>query len=107
MEVKVLNKEGKATAKKVTLSAGIFGVEPNDHAIYLDVKQYLANQGKVHTKLEKEVKSLEVQEKLKNKREQVPQELDLLKIHCSEAVEEFLDLDQKLMVLNLIRKLKY
>jgi large subunit ribosomal protein L4 len=44
MEVKVLNKEGKATTKKVTLSAGIFGVEPNDHAIYLDVKQYLANQ---------------------------------------------------------------
>jgi large subunit ribosomal protein L4 len=44
MEVKVLNKEGKATTKKVTLSTGIFGVEPNDHAIYLDVKQYLANQ---------------------------------------------------------------
>ena len=46
MEVKVLNKEGKATTKKVTLSAGIFGVEPNDHAIYLDVKQYLANNRK-------------------------------------------------------------
>ena len=44
MEVKILNKEGKATTKKVTLSTDIFGVEPNDHAIYLDVKQYLANQ---------------------------------------------------------------
>ena len=44
MEVKILNKEGKATTKKVTLSIDIFGVEPNDHAIYLDVKQYLANQ---------------------------------------------------------------
>tara|TARA_B100000963_G_scaffold296335_1_gene267473 strand:- start:170 stop:799 length:630 start_codon:yes stop_codon:yes gene_type:complete len=44
MELKVLNKQGKATAKKVKLSAEVFGVEPNDHAIYLDVKQYLANQ---------------------------------------------------------------
>ena len=44
MEVKVLNKEGKATSKKVKLSPSVFSVEPNDHAIYLDVKQYLANQ---------------------------------------------------------------
>ena len=44
MEVKVLNKEGKATTKKVKLIAGIFAIDPNDHAIYLDVKQYLANQ---------------------------------------------------------------
>jgi large subunit ribosomal protein L4 len=44
MEVKVLNKEGKETSKKVKLSPSVFSVEPNDHAIYLDVKQYLANQ---------------------------------------------------------------
>ena len=44
MEVKVLNKEGKATTKKVKLAGGIFAIGPNDHAIYLDVKQYLANQ---------------------------------------------------------------
>ena len=44
MEIKVLNKEGNATAKKVSLSKEIFAIEPNDHAIYLDVKQYLANQ---------------------------------------------------------------
>ena len=44
MELKVLNKQGKATAKKVKLNAEVFGIEPNDHAIYLDVKQYLANQ---------------------------------------------------------------
>jgi large subunit ribosomal protein L4 len=44
MEVKVINKEGKATTKKVKLTAGIFAIDPNDHAIYLDVKQYLANQ---------------------------------------------------------------
>ena len=44
MEIKVLNKEGKATAKKVSLTKDIFAIEPNDHAIYLDVKQYLAHQ---------------------------------------------------------------
>jgi|SRR5690554_1413018 len=44
MEVKVLNQSGKATTKKVALSEEIFGIEPNDHAIYLDVKQHLANR---------------------------------------------------------------
>ncbi|WP_107038325.1 50S ribosomal protein L4 [Brumimicrobium mesophilum] len=44
MEAKVLDTKGKATSDKVTLSDSIYGIEPNDHAIYLDVKQYLANQ---------------------------------------------------------------
>lgn len=44
MEVKVLDRSGKETGAKVQLPEAIFGVEPNDHAIYLDVKQYLANQ---------------------------------------------------------------
>lgn len=44
MEVKVLDAKGKATSKKVTLSDSVFGIEPNDHAIYLDVKQHLANR---------------------------------------------------------------
>ncbi|TAE74022.1 MAG: 50S ribosomal protein L4 [Bacteroidetes bacterium] len=45
MEVAVLNKQGQATGRTVVLPAEIFGVEsPNDHAIYLDIKQYLANQ---------------------------------------------------------------
>jgi len=44
MEVKVIDSKGKATSKKVTLSDEIFGIEPNDHAIYLDVKQHLANR---------------------------------------------------------------
>ena len=44
MEVKVFNSKGNATSKKVTLSDTIFGIEPNDHAIYLDVKQHLANR---------------------------------------------------------------
>ena len=43
MELSVMNQAGKETGKKVVLSDAIFGIEPNDHAIYLDVKQYLAN----------------------------------------------------------------
>ena len=44
MKVAVHNIKGKETTKKVDLKKEIFGIEPNDHAIYLDVKQYLANQ---------------------------------------------------------------
>ncbi len=44
MELSVLNVNGQETGKKVTLNDAIFGIEPNDHVIYLDVKQYLANQ---------------------------------------------------------------
>ena len=44
MEVKVLNISGKETGAKVQLPESVFGIEPNDHAIYLDVKQFLANQ---------------------------------------------------------------
>ena len=44
MEISVLDINGKDTGKKAVLNDTIFGIEPNDHAIYLDVKQYLANQ---------------------------------------------------------------
>ena len=44
MEVAVLNKEGKETGRKVTLSDAVFGIEPNNHVVYLDVKRYLANK---------------------------------------------------------------
>ena len=44
MELSVLNIKGQETGRKVTLNEGIFGIEPNDHVIYLDVKQYMANQ---------------------------------------------------------------
>jgi large subunit ribosomal protein L4 len=44
MEVAVLKSSGEKTSKKVSLSAEVFGIEPNDHAIYLDVKSILANQ---------------------------------------------------------------
>ncbi len=44
MELSIYNIQGKETGKKVTLSKEVFAIEPNDHSIYLDVKQYLANQ---------------------------------------------------------------
>ena len=43
MELSILNQAGKETGKKVVLNDAIFAIEPNDHAIYLDVKQFLAN----------------------------------------------------------------
>jgi large subunit ribosomal protein L4 len=57
MEVKVIGQNGKATSKTVALSDAIFGIEPNDHAIYLDVKQHLANkrQGTHKTKERNEI----------------------------------------------------
>jgi len=44
MELSILNIDGKETGRKVELNDSIFGIEPNDHAIYLDTKQFLANQ---------------------------------------------------------------
>ena len=44
MEVSVVNIKGEDTGRKISLNDTVFGIEPNDHAIYLDVKQYLANQ---------------------------------------------------------------
>ena len=44
MELSILNTKGKETGKKITLPESVFGIEPNDHAIYLDIKRYMANQ---------------------------------------------------------------
>ena len=44
MKVAVIDINGKETGRKADLSEAVFGIEPNDHAVYLDVKQYLANQ---------------------------------------------------------------
>jgi len=54
MEVAVYNIKGTATSTKVVLDDSVFAIEPNDHAIYLDVKQYMANQRQgTHDTLEK------------------------------------------------------
>ncbi len=54
MELEVYNIKGAKTSRKVTLDDTIFGIEPNDHAIYLDVKQHMANKRQgTHDSLEK------------------------------------------------------
>ena len=57
MELSIYNIDGKDTGKKISLDESIFGIEPNDHAIYLDVKQYMANnrQGTHKSKQRSEV----------------------------------------------------
>ena len=57
MQAKVYNSQGEVTSKKVTLAKSVYGVDPNDHAIYLDVKQHLANkrQGTHKTKERSEI----------------------------------------------------
>ena len=44
MKLSVLNSKGKKTGREVTLPKSVFNIEPNDHALYLDVKQFLAHQ---------------------------------------------------------------
>jgi len=57
MEISVYNIKGEDTGKKVTLKDGVFGIEPNDHIIYMDVKQYMANkrQGTAKSKERSEI----------------------------------------------------
>jgi len=57
MEISVYNIKGEDTGKKVTLEDGVFGIEPNDHIIYMDVKQHMANkrQGTAKAKERSEV----------------------------------------------------
>ena len=57
MELNVLNIKGQETGRKVALNEAIFGIEPNDHVIYLDVKQYMANkrQGNAKSKERSEI----------------------------------------------------
>ena len=58
MKIPVINIKGKATGREIELSKKVFGVDPSDHAVYLDVKQYLANQrqGNAKTKERAEIK---------------------------------------------------
>ena len=67
MDIKVVDIKGKETSTKVTLADSIYSIEPNDHAIYLDVKQYLAAQ-RQGTQIEKEERYCWKYAELKSKR---------------------------------------
>jgi large subunit ribosomal protein L4 len=77
MELAVFNQNGEDTGRKVTLSDDIFAIEPNDHAIYLDVKQYLANQRQGTHKSKKEMKLPGLPKRSKSKKVPVVPEQDL------------------------------
>src|SRR6478752_6130113 len=68
MQVEIVNISGKKTAKKVDLVDSIFAVEPNDHCIYLDVKQYLANQRQGTHKSKERAEIARTTKKLKNQK---------------------------------------
>ena len=57
MELSVLNIAGQETGRKVVLNDAIFGIQPNEHAIYLDVKQFLATTARVPISQNREMKS--------------------------------------------------
>ena len=63
MKVAVVDIKGKDTGRKVNLSKDVFAIEPNNHAVYLDVKQYLANQRQGTHKSKNVAKLLVVRER--------------------------------------------
>ena len=100
MEVKVLDINGKETGRTIELSDSVFGIEPNQHAIYLDVKRYLAAQ-RQGTHKSKERGEIPVQpEKSKNKKVLVLHVQDQSKTLCSEVEVEFSDHVQEIIQSN-------
>ena len=97
MKVAVLDINGKDTGRKVELSSDVFGIEPNNHAIYLDVKQYLANQRQGTHKAKERAEITGSTRKLKNKKELVQQEqvvsslvYSKVEVVCSVLVQEIM-----------------
>lgn len=70
MKVSVVDQKGKDTGRQVDLSKEVFGVEPNEHAVYLDVKQYLAHQRQGTHKAKERAEITGSTRKIKNKKEQ-------------------------------------
>ena len=97
MEVKVLDINGKETGRKVQLSDSVFAIEPNNHAVYLDVKQYLANQRQGTHKAKERAEVAGSTRKIKNKKEQVLLVQDLLKIPLFKGGGTVLDQDQEVI----------
>ena len=106
MKVDISKTSGKSSGKKITLSDKIFGIEPNDHAIYLDVNSYLKIRGKEIVRLKEDLRLLVLQEKLKNRKVQELPELEVLSLLSSRVVVKFLDLNQENIITRSTKKLK-
>ena len=101
MKISILDSKGKSTGREVTLPKDIYAIEPNEHALYLDVKQYLANQRQgTHKAKERADIALEVLEKSKSKKVLEQRVLVVLNLVCLEVVEEYLVQDQEIMMLS-------
>ena len=98
MELKVHNIKGKETDKKIKLNKAIFGIEPNDHAIYLDVKQYLANNRKGLHKSKERAEIAGSTRKIKKQKGTGTARAEVLKTHYLEEVVQYLVQDLDLMI---------
>ena len=99
MKVAVLDINGKDTGRKADLSNKVFAIEPNNHAVYLDVKQYLAKSKQGTHKVKEREKLLVVQENKEAKGQELP-ELVVLNLAYLKEEDVFLVLDQETMVSN-------
>ncbi len=104
MELAVLNIKGKETGRKVTLDDSIFGIEPNDHAIYLDTKQFLANQRQGTHKSKERGEVAGSTRKIKGRREPVPHVPAASKTHCSGEADGSSARNQNITGSSLTRK---
>ena len=100
MEVKVLNFNGKETGRTITLSDSVFAIEPNNHAVYLDVKQYLANQRQGTHKAKERAEVAGSTRKIKKQKEQVQLVLVVQKTLCLKVEVQFSVQDQEVIHLN-------
>jgi len=100
MEVKVIDINGKDTGRKVQLSDAVFGIEPNNHAVYLDVKQYLANQRQGTHKAKERAEVAGSTRKIKKQKGTVLLVQDLKRVHCSKVEERFSVQDQEATLSN-------
>ena len=100
MKVAVVDINGKSTGRKVELSDAIFAIEPNKHAVYLDVKQFLANQRQGTHKAKERAEIKGSTRKIKNKKELVQLVRVVSSLLFLEVVDVCLVQDQEIMVLN-------
>ena len=100
MDLQIVDIKGKDTGKKVKLSKDVFEVEPNDHAIYLDVKQYLAANRQGTHKAKERADISGSTRKIKKQNVLVLLVQVVLSLLYLEVVVVFLVLDQETMILN-------
>ena len=106
MKIDINKISGKSSGKKITLSDKIFSIKPNEHAIYLDVKSYLANQRQGNSKVKGRSEITGSTRKIKNKKVLEQQGLVASNHLFSREEVKFLDLSLENIKIKLIRKLR-